>query len=67
MVDGFGENSLVAGRVVKAHVDRDFCRCVERDDQDVTWQCALLAYLHPGRFATIRSSYSFPYPIDFRR
>ncbi len=67
VVDGFGDNSLIAGRVVKAHVDQSFCRCSERDDQDLTWQCSLLAYLHPGRFATITSSYSFPYPVDFHR
>lgn len=67
VVDGFGDNSLIAGRVVKAHVDKEFCRCSDRDDGELTWQCALLAYLHPGRFATITSSYSFPYPADFHR
>ena len=67
VIDGFGENSLIAGRVVKAHIDLSFCRCTERDDQELTYRSPLLAYLHPGRFATIDSSYSFPYPVDFRR
>ncbi len=67
LVDGFGDNSLIAGRVVEAHLDQDFRRGDERDDGELTWQGALLAYLHPGRFATITSSYSFPYPADFSR
>ncbi len=67
IIDGFGDNSLIAGRVVEAHIDQRFCRCIERDDHELTYQSPLLAYLHPGRFATIQRSYSFPYPTDFRR
>jgi len=27
----------------------------------------VLAYLHPGRFAEIRSAWSFPFPKDMRK
>lgn len=67
VVEGFGENNLIAGRVVEAHVDAAFRRCTERDDQELTYRSPVLAYLHPGRFATIAQSYSFPYPADFKR
>ena len=35
IVDDFGENSLIAGRVVAAHVSEDYLRASERDDNDL--------------------------------
>lgn len=67
VVDGFGVNSLIIGRIVAAHVHEDALRTSDRDDQDVIHQAPLLAYLSPGRIATIASSYSFPFPLDFTR
>lgn len=66
-VDGFGENSLVAGRIVAARVDRDALRLREGDDQELLRRSPLLAYLAPGRFAEIGESRSFPFPAGFRR
>ncbi len=66
-VDGFGDNSLVVGRIVSAAVAADSLRATERDGQDVLRTSPLLAFLPPGRFARIRQSYSFPFPAEFTR
>jgi flavin reductase (DIM6/NTAB) family NADH-FMN oxidoreductase RutF len=67
VVDGFGENSLLAGRVIAAHVHQDLLRSSERDDQEIIHDAPLMAYLHPDRFASIDRTYSFPFPAGFRR
>lgn len=67
VVDGFGDNSLVAGRIVAAHVRRDALRDEERDDHDLISERPLLAYLHPGRYARVERSFSFPLPAGFNR
>jgi flavin reductase (DIM6/NTAB) family NADH-FMN oxidoreductase RutF len=67
MIDGFGVNSLITGRIVAAHVHEDALRTSDRDDQELIHTAPLLAYLYPGRIANISDSYSFPFPIDFTR
>lgn len=62
IVDDFAENSLIAGRVVAAQVAAEALRANDRDDQDVLLDCPLLAYVSPGRYATIDRSLSFPFP-----
>ncbi len=66
VVDGFGANSLIVGRVVAAAAAPDVLRTAERDDADLVHRAGLLAYLSPGRFAVVRDSRSFPYTVDFR-
>jgi flavin reductase (DIM6/NTAB) family NADH-FMN oxidoreductase RutF len=66
LVDGFGENSLVVGSVVAAHADRAFLRGPERDDTELLLDSPLIAYLSPGRFASVGESFSFPFPADLR-
>ena len=66
VVDGFGPNSLVVGRVVAASATHDALRAFETDDADLIHRLGLLAYLAPGRFAVVRESRSFPYTVDFR-
>lgn len=66
-VDGFGENSLVVGRIVEAAVAPDSIRTLERDRRDMIRNAPLLAYLPPGRFARIEETYSFPFPEGFER
>jgi flavin reductase (DIM6/NTAB) family NADH-FMN oxidoreductase RutF len=66
-VDGFGENSLVVGRIVHAAVAPDSVRTLERDRRDMIRNAPLLAYLPPGRFARIEETFSFPFPEGFER
>lgn len=61
IIDGFGENSLIAGKVVAAHVDEAALRVSDLDDQDLISHGPLLVYLPPGRYATIDRSSSFPF------
>ena len=67
IVDGLGDNSLIIGRVVGAHVHRSALRREDRDDQDILDERPLLVYLHPGRFAEVRRSQGFPFPAGFQR
>lgn len=67
IIDGFGENSLVTGRIVAAHVARDSLRTIERDGQDLIRRAPLLAYLPPARFAEIERTFSFPFPAGMER
>lgn len=67
LVDGFGANSLVVGRIVAAAAASDALRGVDVDDADLVHRLGLLAYLAPGRFAVVRDSLAFPYTVDFRR
>ena len=67
IVDDFGENSLIAGRIVAAHVREDYLRTSDRDDSDLIHEAPLLAYLSPGRYARVENSNSFPFPASFMR
>ena len=67
IVDDFGENSLICGRIMAAHVEEDYLRASDRDDNDLVHASPLLAYLSPGRYARIADSNSFPFPKDFTR
>jgi flavin reductase (DIM6/NTAB) family NADH-FMN oxidoreductase RutF len=66
IVDGFGPDSLIVGRIVSASAAREARRGAQVDDADLVHRLGLLAYLAPGRFAVVRDSLAFPYPIDFR-
>lgn len=66
IIDGFGENSLIAGKIVAAQVQKQALRLSDLDDQDVLAQNPLLAYLSPGRYAQISQSNSFPFHAGFR-
>ncbi|WP_372788960.1 flavin reductase family protein [Paraconexibacter sp.] len=67
VVDGFGDNTLLVGRVVAAAVAEPWLRDAELDDGDLIHDAPVLAYLDPGRFASVEQSLSFPFPADFRR
>jgi flavin reductase (DIM6/NTAB) family NADH-FMN oxidoreductase RutF len=66
IVDGFGRNTLIVGRVVAASVDAQAMRASDADDAEVIRDEPLLAYLSPGRFARISESFSFPFHVDFK-
>jgi flavin reductase (DIM6/NTAB) family NADH-FMN oxidoreductase RutF len=67
VIDGFGRASLIVGRVVAASTLRGVRRDAETDDADLLQRLGALAYLHPGRFAVVRETHGFPYPVDFGR
>jgi flavin reductase (DIM6/NTAB) family NADH-FMN oxidoreductase RutF len=67
VVDDFGENSLVAGRVVAARVHRAALRTTERSDARVLQDTSPLVYLAPGRYTDTDHSFSFPFPAGFQR
>jgi flavin reductase (DIM6/NTAB) family NADH-FMN oxidoreductase RutF len=67
VVDGFGENSLIAGRIVAAHAHPDSMRISDADEAERLAEAPLLAYLHPGRYAEIAETHAFPFPAGFKR
>jgi len=67
IIDDFGSNSLIAGKIIAAHVHEQALRNEDRDDQEVVAQSPILVYLHPGRFTRVARSDAFPFPTGFRR
>jgi flavin reductase (DIM6/NTAB) family NADH-FMN oxidoreductase RutF len=67
ILDGFGENSMITGKIVAAHIHDDSRRIMERDDHDLIKNSPLLVYLNEGRFAKISETYSFPFPVNFKK
>jgi flavin reductase (DIM6/NTAB) family NADH-FMN oxidoreductase RutF len=67
IVDGFGANSLIAGKIIAARVQPEALRVSDRDDEDLLAEAPLLAYISPGRYAKIDRSFSFPFHVGFQR
>ena len=67
MVDNLGENSLIIGRVMAAHVHPQALRGDDREDNDIIRDKPLFAYLYPERFTVIDRSQGFPMPAGFKR
>lgn len=67
VIDDFGVNSLMVGRVTAARVAEDALRLREGDDAELLNASPLLAYLNPGRFASIADSLSFPFPAGMKK
>ena len=67
IVEGFGENALIVGRVVAARAAEAAVRGDDREDDRVIHESPLLAYLNPGRFAVVKESRSFPFPAGMRK
>ncbi|MBT8487522.1 MAG: flavin reductase family protein [Gemmatimonadetes bacterium] len=61
IVDGFGRNSLIAGRIVEALVEEDAIRRSDRDDQELLMEAPLLAYIAPGRYSEVNQTMAFPF------
>ena len=66
IVDGFGDNSLIAGKIVAARVQADTLRSRDLDDAELIAGHPLLAYLPPNRFTRVDQSYSFPFHVGFQ-
>jgi flavin reductase (DIM6/NTAB) family NADH-FMN oxidoreductase RutF len=67
IVENFGRNHLIAGRIVAAHAPGSALRSSDRDDADILLERPQLAYLYPGRFAVIDATLAFPFPAGMRR
>lgn len=67
IIDGFGDNSLIAGRIVLAYADPDALRGSDRDDADLLIRAPQMVYLYPGRFAIVDRTQAFPFPAGMRR
>ena len=55
----------MVGRIVAASAREDVLRDAETDDADLLDRVGVLAYLHPGRFATVRESLRSRSPPTF--
>ena len=67
IIDGFGQNSLITGKIVAARIDRAAIRVSDQDDSEVLRQTPLLAFLYPNRFASVGDTMAFPFPKGFRK
>lgn len=67
IIDGFGVNSLIIGRIVSARVAADAERVHEAGEQAQVSRSPILAYVHPGRFATIEKTLTFPFPAGMKK
>ena len=62
----WGGGELVAA-LVFLQAEAAFLRAYEHDSQEVIHDSPLLAYLAPGRFATIDRSNAFPFPAEMKK
>jgi len=66
IIDGFNENSIITGKIVSAHVDKNYLKASEKDEQQQLKENPLLVYIAKGRFAKITETYNFPFPKNFK-
>jgi flavin reductase (DIM6/NTAB) family NADH-FMN oxidoreductase RutF len=66
IIDDFGENSLITGKIIRAAVHPDYHRKEDIDSHEQIFEHPLLAYLAYGRFATIKDTHAFPFPKQFK-
>ncbi len=66
-VHGFGDNCLISGEILAAYAAPEYTRSAEIDDMELIHEAPLMAYLPPGRFASITRSNAFPFPARMKR
>lgn len=66
-VDGFGENSLILGKIVAAQAWSDVIKKPSRTDDESIYNNPRLVYISPGRYAIIDKTYAFPFPANFKK
>ena len=67
-LDDFKKVNASAGHsIVAARVAEDALRESDGDDASLIRANPLLVYLHPGRFASVRDTLSFPFPAGMRK
>ncbi len=67
IIDGFDDYSIITGQIDAAFVHKDYKIFDEASQQKNIYDNPLLAYIAQGRFASIKETFSFPYPKDFHR
>jgi len=67
IIDGFGDNSLICGRILRAVVDESALRATDGNHDEVLNRAPVMAYLYPDRYAALGQSLSFPFPAGFDR
>lgn len=67
VVEGLGDNGLLIGRIVAAHVAEGALRSPDRDDEELLRDEPLLVYVHPLRFGVLDQSRELPVHLSFRR
>ena len=67
VVDGFGDNALLVGRIVAARAHPSALRSRDRDDVEVIAENPLLVYLPPGHYGRIDRAFNFPLPAGFAK
>jgi len=67
IVDDLGDASLIVGRIIAASAPRTLLRRSGVDDADLLYEQRPLVYLAPSRFGVVRETFSFPFPVAFRR
>ena len=65
--DDFDDYSLITGKILKVHVQKDYLKTTELDENKQIRNHPLLAYIANGRFAKITETFNFPFPKDFQR
>jgi flavin reductase (DIM6/NTAB) family NADH-FMN oxidoreductase RutF len=63
----FGPNCLITGEILAAYADPDCIRSSEHDSMDLIHEHPLLAYVSPGRFASIDRTNAFPFPANMKK
>lgn len=67
MVEGFGENGLVAGEIVAKYVHTDAYRSTDAEAETLLERAPVLTYLYPDRFASVSETQAFPFHQGFQR
>ncbi len=66
-VDGFGENSLILGEVVRAEALTEIVRTPAHDDNELLFNHPQLVYISPGRYTVTGETQAFPFPENFKK
>ncbi len=67
LIEGFDDYAIITGEVIAAYADKSYARLSEQGEQEQLQKNPLLAYIAPGRFASIDQTFNFPFPKDFKR
>ena len=67
IVPDFGENGIIAGRIEAARASPEALIHSDMGSDAQLRDAPLFAYVHPGRFAVIDSSFSFPFPSGMKK